>query len=643
MRYEVIQDRRFPKLPEKIERLYLDTETTSFDPTRTSLDVWKCCWLAGVPFTWDDHPVSYFLPLRYRDFYSEYKNQEWFVSFNFLQDLINRSTLWINHNLKYDFHVLTREGFDLSKIRIHDTLTQAKLVQSDRFVFSEDALAADWLNLENVDEHKCAMLPFLTNTKDWGEVPTRLMAPYACHDVHKNRLLHRYIATNRHIDTNEVSELEEKVTQCLCRCEQVGLQVNRTALKLEEYNTTAALLKTADKIRKEHGILMRPNVNGDCYEVFHKQMGFPVCGYTEKGQPSYDKFALKTLLQYPGIPIELVKDCLSYRQNISHNGFVKSYRKHELDGRIHASYNQAIRTGRMSCKEPNMMQLNKRAKELIDPHDDYIFLSFDYSAIEFRLLAHYLGQPDILAAYSEDPDTDFHQWVADMCSVARQPAKSINFCMAYGGGKKKVLSMLANNADIIEELEASDKEAFNLACQDRAEEIFTKYHTVLHKLKPLTYMASNRLKARGYVKNAYGRHRHLPMKACYRALNTVIQSTAADCMKEAVVATSPIFNPVLADYGVEQVAYVHDEILFIAPRKHFSDWYFQSTSTYKKKKDTFFKNEGSTHPIIAEITSKMLIGDARFTTPLRVSASICEKNWADSVELPKELTYAGTN
>jgi DNA polymerase-1 len=640
MNHVLIQNNNFPTLPDVIDELYLDFETTSFDPKKSSVDVWKSCWIAGVAFTWDDHDTEYFIPIRYRDHYSEEKNCSEFEAFLFIQSLYNISKVWINHNIKYDYHVASREKFKLDHLILKDTLTRAKLVQSDRFVYSEDVLSADWLGIENVDEHKMAMLPFVEDSKDWGEIPIRFMAPYACHDVYKNRLLFHYIEEHLPEDVKPVATLEEKVTKCLCRCEQVGLSVNPLRLKIEETKVTAEMLTIAEKIRRQHGLLMRPNVNADCYEVFHKQMGFPVVGFTEKdNKPSYDKYALATLRQYPGAPIELIDDCLRYRENVSHNGFIKSYRKHELNGRLHASYNQVIRTGRMSCKEPNMQQLNKRAKEFIEPHENYVFLSFDFSAIEFRLLAHYLGQPEILAAYAEDPDTDFHQWVADMCHVDRKPAKNINFCMAYGGGKKKVLSMLANNADIIKELEADSPEEFEARCFSRAESIFKKYHNVLYKLRPLTSMAANRLKSRGFVKNGYGRHRHLPIKACYRALNTVIQSTAADAMKEAVYRTSPIYNEALRDFGVEQVAYVHDEILFICPRRHIEDWYFQETSSYIKEKDRFYYAEGPKNEVIQEIVKGMLVPSERFSVPLRVSAAICEKNWADAIELPKELIY----
>ena len=619
--YKLIQqDSDWPETPVSINNLFLDTETTSFDPKKTSLDVWKNCWIAGIVFSWDDHEDIYFVPVRYRASYSEEHNVPVDTTIVYVNELFRRSHTWVNHNIKYDYHVLSREGYNVHNIELFDTLTQAKLIASDRFFYNEDSLAADWLEIADVDIHKQAMKPWIESSKDWGEVPISKMFPYACHDVEKNRLLFKYIQTNLLKDFQQVSLTEQKVTRCLCRCEQVGLSVNVVDLLKEQFRCNAEMLKIMEEIRVEHNFVMRPNVNADCYQIFHKQYGLPVVGETDKGDPSYDKFALATLKQYPDAPVELIDKCIEYRKLVSHNGFMKSYTDHELDGRMHASYNQCVRTGRMSCSEPNMQQLNKEAKRFIQPPEGYVFLSFDFSAIEFRIIAHYLGQPEIIQAYQDDPDTDFHQWVADMCGVARKPAKNINFCMAFGGGKGRVLSMLSNNADVIEDIHASSPEEFESLCRLRAEAIYNKYHSVLHRLRPLTGMAANRLKAHNFVKNAYGRHRHLPKKATYRALNSVIQSSAADCMKEAVVKTCPLYNTILQKAGVEQVAYVHDEILFICPKQHIGDNYLTEPN-----------------PVIQEIAKCMLTD--RFTVPLRVSASIGEKNWADLVEIPKELIY----
>lgn len=106
----------------------------------------------------------------------------------------------------------------------------------------------------------------------------------------------------------------------------------------------------------------------------------------------------------------------------------------------------------MSCKRPNAQQLSKAAKKLIWPDEGMELLSCDYSQVEFRIIVHILRDPECIAAYAKDPDTDFHSWVAEMCHIARDPAKNVNFAIGYGASKRKVTTMLAGNMDLMGEL-----------------------------------------------------------------------------------------------------------------------------------------------------------------------------------------------
>jgi DNA polymerase-1 len=258
----------------------------------------------------------------------------------------------------------------------------------------------------------------------------------------------------------------------------------------------------------------------------------------------------------------------------------------------------------MSCREPNNQQWNEWIKRHIIPESGRVFLSSDFSSIEFRLIAHYLHQPEILDAYMHDPDTDFHQWVADMCQVTRSAAKNINFAIAFGGGKARILKMLSADADIIENIVAASPEEFQSKCRTRANSVFGQYHRTLYRLRDTTKLAANRLKLRGYVRNAYGRRRHLPPKAAFRAFNTVIQSSAADKMKEAVVETSPRYNEKFRELDIRQHMYVHDEILFSCP-----------TEIVKEAK---------------ALIEEYMIGEPRFSVPMRVSIKECSNNWGQA-------------
>ena len=139
--------------------------------------------------------------------------------------------------------------------------------------------------------------------------------------------------------------------------------------------------------------------------------------------------------------------------------------------------------------------------------------------------------------------------------------------------------MLASNMDLVGSLservdelikeqkidESQRRMLFNVLCMRRGEAVFNEYHGTLPTLKPTVYRASEALKTRGYVFNAYGRERRLPEKAAFRAFNSIIQSTAADVMKERTVAVAPRYNKEIRDLGITISASVHDETLFNFP------------------------------------------------------------------------------
>jgi DNA polymerase I-like protein with 3'-5' exonuclease and polymerase domains len=382
-----------------------------------------------------------------------------------------------------------------------------------------------------------------------------------------------------------------------------------------------------EKLHTLTGVAMRPHTNEDCFEVLCNKYGLPVLGYTDSGDASFDKDTLMSYVAHPLVKqdpklTDIVLKIRQYRkQHTLHNFFIAPYQEHQVDGIMHPDYNQIIRTGRMSCKRPNSQQLSPAAKELVHPYDGCAFVRWDYSQIEFRLIVHYIQDEKAIAAYLSNPDTDFHTWVAEMCGIPRKPAKNVNFCMGYGGGKKRVVSMLAANMDLVGDLsnrvsaliaegkvnESQRQQVFELLCQKRGEEVYQLYHDTLPGLKSTTWRAAKNLEARGYAFNAYGRQRHLPANVSFRAFNTIIQSCAADIMKERTVAIAPRYNAWSREIGLILNASVHDETLANLPLDIAHD-----EKTLKKISDVF------------EDTA------VKFRIPIRVSCGRGEKSWAEA-------------
>lgn len=581
--------------------IYVDFETSSGNPKIKSINPWKNCRPIGTCITVDNAPNAWYIPW-------ELEHKQW------LQDIFDSCTQWINQNIKYDAHVATRAGVTPPE-RLVDTLTLAKLISSDRLRYGLKILSKDWLQ-HDIDSMGDRVESWLaqSKSKDFGDCPTDILAEYGCQDVLTNRELWGFIQEKMPEQCRTVQETETKLTTVLYDIEQTGLRVNPTALKIKEFQLLSQLLEWDEKLDELCGFPIRANTNADCFKYLVTSNGLPVLKYTDKDEPSFDKYALQDYLLHPIIAsdeklTQAVKLMLAYRKMYTFlSFFVSPFSEHQQDGLLHPEYNQCVRTGRMSCSRPNSQNMNSSAKSLILPVLGEAFLSADYSQVEFRLIIHYIRNAATIRAYIENPDTDFHRWVAGLCDVPRDPAKSVNFAIGYGGGKPRVLLMLSGNMELMGRLKSKakgDAKLFASLCRSRAEDVYNTYHRSFPELKVTTRQAALALNRKGYVFNAYGRHRHLPKIASYRAFNNITQSTAADICKEKMVELSPRFNPRLRDAGIRQVASVHDEILFQGPERSL-----RQNAEY--------------------IRSVMESPSVPFKVPIRVDLSLADTSWADT-------------
>lgn len=202
----------------------------------------------------------------------------------------------------------------------------------------------------------------------------------------------------------------------------------------------------------------------------------------------------------------------------------------------------------------------------------------DWSQIEYRLLVHYASiTPGVdvsqaLRMYRDDPRTDFHALAAEISGKSRSVAKNINFGVMYGMGVLK----MANSLGV----------SFN-----EGKAILQEFHTKSPFLKEMLNTASSRAAARGHIKTMMGRRRRFPqweydgtiygseaaaraiaaerpgrgfprVAMTHKALNALLQGSAADLMKIAMVQMwkAGIFNVLIPHLTV------HDEMNVSVPR-----------------------------------------------------------------------------
>lgn len=606
------------------ERLYADFETTSGDPKKKSTNPWHTCWPAGVAVTADKHIGAWYIPTGHH--YGVNLPLEAVI--NWWSEIVETAQRWVNHNIKYDAHVSTNCWGVLPEMTLRCTLTRAKIIDSDRLKYGLDDLSEAWLK-EKISACYERMLPYLHNNKDYGAIPPDIMAEYACQDVITNRRLDRYIDGNLPEECQHVANVEEKLTSVLFKIERNGLRINPTQLKIKELQIYQEMSKLDEELHELTGRYFRPHVSEDVFDVLCNQYGLPVLAWNDPDEdgdrnPSFDKHAMVQYENHPFAPKDVVKKISRYRKiNTINNFFVKRYQELNVVSYLHSAYNQAVRTFRLSCKDPNAQQLNAEAKELILPDEGHSFISIDYSQIEFRFIVHYIKDRAAIEAYNENPDTDFHTWVAEMVEIHRKPAKTVNFLMGFGGGKERLLGALEGNMELMaslkdkidEEIKAGRiaperaQEAFKILSRARASDVYEKYHGTLPGIKRTSRDVANVARARGYIKNLSGRRRHLPATRCHIGFNAINQSGAADMLKERMV----YLDEVITGTPITMKASVHDEVLFQAPTE-------------------IARDPRTIRDLIGIMESPLI----PLRVPVRCAYGISEKNWKEASKGPPE-------
>ena len=607
------------------DELFLDVETTSFNEKIKALNPWHDCWVLGIAIKSDSGP-SYYIPVNHADDRYNWPAEQ---IRDWLLGVLSRHNVWINHNIKFDSQVLFACLGVTTNIKKYCTLDLSMLIDSDRFRHGLDALAKDWLN-EDISKYEEAIKPYLNKNYDYGLIPPDICGEYACQDVETNRRLWKYIEQKMPNESRDVMEMSSRCVDTLTRIERNGMRVNVRQVAIEEITALNRMTNIMTEIAEEIGFTIQPTSSKDCYDYLCNHLGYPVLAWNDPKEdgtsnPKFDKNVLKSYKTYPNAPVRVLDMMLEYRRlSMFTSMFCAPYRELQVDGLLHPSYRQTVRTGRMACSTPNMQQLMEEAKQLIIPGDGNAIISADYSQIEFRVIVHYIRDMTAIRAYAADPFTDFHMWVKQMCEVERDTAKTLNFMMGYGGGKKKLVkalsqqeSLIAPITALVERMDISEearREKFVELAIARGVDVYNLYHNTLPNLKPTSKQAEMRVYERGYCVNKYGRRRTLSQRAAWRAFNTVCQGTAADLMKERLVALEDYLAIVAPDLLL--IGVVHDEVVLCGPAHYAENHHLLDSISY----------------ILETISVDLRV-------PIRTSVGVSTKNWYEASEASSNRAF----
>jgi DNA polymerase I-like protein with 3'-5' exonuclease and polymerase domains len=492
---------------------------------------------------------------------------------DWFEEVLHTTSTKIFHNAMYDVSWIRSMGFQING-GIIDTMIAASLIDENRFSYTLDSVGKDYIGMrKNEKLLQDAAKDFGVNPKaEMWRLPAPFVGEYAEKDAEITlKLWHALQHEISKQDLWDVFNLETQLFPCLVDMKFKGVRVDAQkamSVKAQLQETEKNLLRDINKIA---GFDVEIWAAASIAKAFEKEK-IPY-DRTEKGAPSFTKNFLATH------PAELPKLINEAREiNKANTTFIDTILKHEHNGRIHAEINQ-IRsdqggtvTGRFSYNNPNLQQIPARHKHLgplirslFIPEEKCMWGCFDYSQQEPRILVHFAslmkleGTGTIVDAYNEG-SADFHQMIADMAGIDRKQAKTINLGIMYGMGKNKLMAELG-------------------LMKDAAEKLLKTYHQRAPFVKMLSEAVARRADDSGKIRTIGGRLCHFDLwephgfgikkplphadalrehgpgikrAFTYKALNKLIQGSAADMTKQSMLA--------LYQEGVIPHVQIHDEL-----------------------------------------------------------------------------------
>jgi DNA polymerase-1 len=540
---------------ERQPRVSFDTETTAIDPLRADL--------VGFAFCWREED-AYYLPVRGPAGSQVLDPNDTLESLR--PFLSNIEVEKVGQNLKYDMLVLHRAGVEIAG-PLTDTMVLSYLLESGERNHNLDELSKRLLDHTMIPITALIGKGKSQTTMDRVEVAR--VAEYAGEDADAAWRLEAILTPKVQDEGlwDLYVHLERPLISVLARMEAHGIKLDVSRLQdlSKEFAIELAAIET--EIYALAGTTFNIGSGPQLRRILFDELKLPVLSRTPGGEPSTAVDVLEELALKHALPRLLIR----HRQ-------LSKLKSTYLDAlgplvddqqRIHTSFNQVVTaTGRLSSSDPNLQNIPTRTEEGKQIRQAFVaglpgwsLLTADYSQIELRILAHYSGDPALVKAFLED--RDIHAVVAgrifqvpesEVTSAQRRVAKTVNFGVIYGLSPYGLSTRLG-----ISQTEASafiDAYFQEYAGVDR---FITKTLERARDAGRVTTILGRRRSISG-IKATTGRSRNLAERT---AINTVIQGSAADLIKRAML---------LVDRGLRETGLsgrmllqIHDELVFEAP------------------------------------------------------------------------------
>ncbi|MFC1891042.1 DNA polymerase I [Thermodesulfobacteriota bacterium] len=557
----------------------IDTETTSNDPLQAKL--------VGISFSFEEDK-AYYLPVGHT--YQGVPDQLSLArALDILNPVIeNEEIVKIGQNIKYDAIVLRRHGAELKGIHF-DTMIASYVINPGLRQHNLDYLAQHYLNHKMVSYHE--VVGRGKTEINFSEVDVGRARDYSCEDADITLKLRSILDDQLRKDRNQklFHDLEMKLLPVLMDMELAGIKINIPFFREMSALFTIKVRDIQEKIYKEAGMKFNINSSQQLGFVLFEKLQLPVQKKTAKTKAySTDVKVLKTLAQAGFIiPQHILRyRTLSKLKSTYLDALVRIV--NPSTGRIHSSFNQTVTaTGRLSSSNPNLQNIPVRGDEGREIRKGFVaddgcyLLSADYSQIELRLFAHYSGDEAFMEAFRREEDIHSRTAseilgapISEVTSDMRRIAKAINFGIIYGMGARK----------LSDELGIENKTA-----KEYIESYYKRYTGVKRYKEEIVEKA----RKDGFVTTLFNRRRYLPEinsdrprirgEAERMAVNTPIQGTAADLIKQAMINIHSRLKQ--GNFQTRMLLQVHDELVFEVPEHEIE----KIKSIVKKEMEDVYK------------------------------------------------------
>ena len=479
-------------------------------------------------------------------------------------------------NASFDVKMLAHVGCDVIGGNLHDVIIRASCIDEHNPTYTLDFLAKKYLH----DEKESDIYPELAKLfggratrnvqmPNLHRAPVELVSPYAKKDTRLTLRLYDWQEGEiSRQGIEQIVDFEQSLIQTFIQMEMSGIRVDSEYAEQAMAKMDPVVKDEQDHINKVFGTEVNVNSSPQIKALYapkQNQHGDWVASdgtqleKTKSGNASLDATALRRMTH------EGAKMILEHRSLLkTRDTFLKSHvLGSAIDGRVYPTINQSqsgdagTGTGRLSIQAPAMQQIpsrNKRVAAIVKPcflpEEGHVWVDADMASFEVRVFAHLAADPKVLDAYRQNPELDFHQFVADLTNLPRNAsyngeanAKQLNLAMIFNSGNGHTADMMGMPWEWSEFTTREGEHVRYQKAGPEAMEVIETYHRKLPGVRALAAGAERKAKNRGYVFTQYGRRLRFPRGwKSYKASGLLIQATSADINKENIQLTTDVLG-----------------------------------------------------------------------------------------------------